>query len=55
MVKTYHNEANPGRAEHVVDVVVLVVAPVEADLADLEPLQIVVRSHQCVHVRVQPL
>ena len=52
---TYDDSSDPGWAQHVVDVVVLVVAPVEAHFADLVPLQIVVRTQQSVHVRVQSL
>eukprot|EP00354_Favella_ehrenbergii_P001653 CAMPEP_0170462486 /NCGR_PEP_ID=MMETSP0123-20130129/7972_1 /TAXON_ID=182087 /ORGANISM="Favella ehrenbergii, Strain Fehren 1" /LENGTH=149 /DNA_ID=CAMNT_0010727715 /DNA_START=108 /DNA_END=557 /DNA_ORIENTATION=- len=46
---------DPGWAQHVVDVAVLVVAPVETHFADLVPLQVVVRTQQSVHVRVQSL
>ncbi len=47
---TYDDKFDPGWAEHVVDEIVLVIAPVVAHFSDLEPLQVVVVVHECVHV-----
>lgn len=47
-----HDEADPWWAEHIVDIVVLMVAPVVADFADLVTLQVIIVAQQRVHVGV---
>ena len=42
---TYDYKADPSRTEHIVDEVVLVEAPIIADFANLEPLQVVIVVH----------
>ena len=52
---TYDYESDPWRAKHVVNIVALVEAPVEADFLYLVPLKVVVIADQGVHVAVQAL
>lgn len=49
------NESDPGRREHVIHEVVLMVAPIVADFADLHALQVVIVADEGVHVTVQAL
>ena len=52
---TYNDKFDPRWTEHVVDEIIFMVAPVIANFADLEALQVIVIVHQCVHVSMQAL